>query len=331
MLLRRAATAVAALLIGWLLARTCAQAASGAKVDRIIVLVLENQEASSILSANPGESKTPLLRSLALQQRIAMNYYGVTHPSEPNYISMIAGDDFGFDSDAGSCFTRKIKFSCHKSDAPNLVDDLEAKNIPWAVLMQSMPSSGYLGADYFFNTTYAEKHNPFVFFSDIAHNPRRMSHIHPMGTPDTILPYLADVKTAPRFLYVVPDLCHDMHGAPECADKHDLYKQSDAYVSELIRLIMRAPAFTDQSAIIVTWDEGVTNEGCCGLASGGGRVATIVFKRRPKALRSHISYNHYSLLTTIESVWGLRLLGHTSERRADGSLRFAPMLDLISH
>jgi hypothetical protein len=331
MLRRRAVTAVAAALIGLLLARTGVQAASNPKVDRIIVLVLENQEASSILSANPADSKTPLLRQLALQQRIAMNYYGVTHPSEPNYISMIAGDDFGFNSDAASCYSKKIKFSCHKTDAANLVDDLESKNIPWVGLMQSMPAAGYLGGDYFFNTTYAEKHDPFVFFADIAQNPKRLAHIRPLGTPDTILPYLANAKTSPRFLYVVPDLCHDMHGAPECAGKDQLYKKSDAYVSELIKLIIRAPAFTEQSAIIVTWDEGVTNEACCGLAQGGGRVATIVFKKRPAAFRSQISYNHYSLLATIESVWGLRLLGHTSERNADGTLRFAPMLDLLSH
>jgi len=308
-----------------------AQASSVPKVDRIIVIVLENQEASSILSRNQGESKTPRLWKLAQQQRIASNYYGVTHPSEPNYISMISGDSFGWDSDAGSCFTKKIKLSCHKSNAPNLVDAFEAKNIKWMALMQGMPSPAYLGGDYFFNTTYAEKHDPFIFFSNITGSPQRMSHIRPLGTPDTILPILADPKKAPKFLFIVPDMCHDMHGTPRCLDKSRLYEASDGYVSDLIRLIMSTPSFTDQSALILTWDEGDTNGACCGLPRGGGRVATIVFKKRPSAFRSPTPYNHYSLLSTIETVWGLRLLGHTGDRTADGKLRFAPMLDLLSH
>lgn len=317
--------------VAMFLCSAVAQAASVPKVDRLIVIVLENQEATSILSRKQSESKTPRLWKLAQQQRIATNYFGVTHPSEPNYISMIAGDDFGWDSDAGSCFTKKIKVSCHKTSAPNIVDDFEAKHISWMALMQGMPSPGYLGGDYFFNTTYAEKHNPFIFFSNITANPQRMSHIRPLGMPDTILPILADAKNAPRFLFIVPDMCHDMHGTPRCFGKGKLYAASDAYVSDLIRTIMSAPAFTDGSAIILTWDEGDTKSACCGLPQGGGRVATIVFKKHASSFRSQTPYNHYSLLATIETLWGLRLLGHTGDRTPEGKLRFAPMLDLLSH
>lgn len=301
------------------------------KVDRVIVIVLENQEAASILSASAAQSKMPLLREIAAKQRVAANYFGVRHPSEPNYISMIGGDTFGFDSDAGSCFTRKIKLKCHKTDAPNLVDGLESKHISWLALMQSVPSPGFLGGDYFFTTNYAEKHNPFIFFSDIARNTERMSHIVPLGDPDSIKPFLADAAHAPRFLYVVPDLCHDMHGATACIEKDELYKKSDAYVAALIKNIVAAPAFTDNSAIIVTFDEGTSDGACCGLLSGGGRVATVVIKKRPSPFRSNLSYNHYSLLTTLETVWGLKRIGHTADRNSNGKLRFAPMLDLLSH
>ncbi|MDQ6929118.1 MAG: alkaline phosphatase family protein [Candidatus Eremiobacteraeota bacterium] len=308
-----------------------ASAAPLPKVDRIVVIVLENQEATSILTGDPAQSKTPLLRAIARHQRIAANYFGIRHPSEPNYVSMIGGDTFGFDSDAGSCFTRKIKLKCHKTDARNLVDDLESKHISWTALMQSMPSPGFLGGDYFFNTSYAEKHNPFIFFSNIAQNKERMSHIRPMSDPGSIKPVLANAANAPRFLYVVPDLCHDMHGATRCLEKDELYKNSDAYVAALIKNILAAPAFTDNSAIVVTFDEGTSDGGCCGLHSGGGRVATIVIKKRPGVFRSNVSYNHYSLLTTVETVWGLKLLGHTADRNRDGKLRFPPMLDLLSH
>ncbi|GAC1391913.1 MAG: alkaline phosphatase family protein [Vulcanimicrobiaceae bacterium] len=301
------------------------------KVDRIVLIVMENQEESNILTASPAGSKTPLLRQLAQGQRIATNYYGVTHPSEPNYISMIGGDHFGIQSDHPSCFTTTLKLHCNSSDAPNLIDSLEEKHIPWTALMQSMPGPGYLRSAYFFTSIYAEKHNPLVFFADIAHNPQRMAHIKPIGAPDTVRPYFADAATAPRFVLLIPDLCHDMHGAPSCEDKDDLYKASDEYVTSVIKNIVQSPAFTENSAIIVTWDEGSTDLACCGLSKGGGRVAAIVIKKHAVAFRSAVSYNHYSLLNTIETVWSLKRVGRTNDRNPNGTFRFAPMLDLLDH
>lgn len=298
-------------------------------VDRIVVIVLENQEAASILSASPDASRTPRLDRLAHANGIAANYFGIAHPSLPNYIALIAGDTFGIADDRGSCFTRTLKRHCHRFGARNLVDELEKKHISWTALMQSMPRAAFLGGGYFFSTTYAEKHNPFVYFSDIATNAQRMAHIVPLESVDAVRTLLSDGKTAPRFLFIVPDLCHDMHGAPQCLDRDDMYAQSDAFVSDLVSAIQHSAAFTNRSAIFITWDEGTSNAACCDLQSGGGRVAAIVVGKHGAPRRSNAAYNHYSLLNTIETVWGLGRVGHTGERNTNGKPRFAPILDLL--
>jgi acid phosphatase len=39
------------------------------------------------------------LQFLASQGILLTNFYAVTHPSEPNYCAVVAGDHFGMDND----------------------------------------------------------------------------------------------------------------------------------------------------------------------------------------------------------------------------------------
>jgi hypothetical protein len=58
---------------------------------------------------------------------------------------------------------------------------------------------------------------------------------------------------------------------------------------------------------------------------GGGLIpAIVVTADGPRHVVSHIPYNHYSLLTTIEDNWQL---GHRPRRDSDGGV--IPMSDLI--
>ena len=56
-------------------------------------------------------------------------YFGVTHPSLPNYLSMISGDYFGIQDDNDSCFNPGHGNPCDSVDAPTLIDQLESKHI----------------------------------------------------------------------------------------------------------------------------------------------------------------------------------------------------------
>ncbi len=90
---------------------------------------------------------------------------------------------------------------------------------------------------------------------------------------------------------------------------------------DLVTAILKTPAFTDSSAIFLTWDEGDSDLGCCGVVPGGGHIVTIVIDRNGGHRVSSKPYNHYSLLRTLEDAWGLPPLANAA--KAD------PMLDLL--
>ncbi|MEO7912920.1 MAG: hypothetical protein ABIV47_25000, partial [Roseiflexaceae bacterium] len=78
----------------------------------MFVIVMENKEYSRIV----GSDQAPYMSSLAQQYGVAANFYGIRHPSLPNYLALTGGDTFGISSDCTDCFV----------GAPNLVDQLEA-------------------------------------------------------------------------------------------------------------------------------------------------------------------------------------------------------------
>ena len=55
---------------------------------------------------------------------------------------------------------------------------------------------------------YAKKHDPFVLFDDVKNNPARMAHVRDY----TQLGADLNSRTAPQFVWITPNQCHDMHG-----------------------------------------------------------------------------------------------------------------------
>src|SRR5690349_5289538 len=93
---------------------TAADAASAPlpAFKHIFVIVLENKSYDQVIRSQ----QAPYLNTLARQYGLADNYYGVRHPSLPNYLALLGGDTFGITSDCTDCFV----------DQTNLVDQLEA-------------------------------------------------------------------------------------------------------------------------------------------------------------------------------------------------------------
>jgi Phosphoesterase family len=93
---------------------------------------------------------------------IVPNYdWGVTHPSEPNYVASTAGSFFGIQDDN--------PYWTHQVAEPNLGSQLEAAGLSWKTYQQSLPSVGFTGNNYPAGVVpgataklYASKHNPFV-------------------------------------------------------------------------------------------------------------------------------------------------------------------------
>ena len=318
---------------------TTASAASAPVKDipsyqHIVEIMMENTSYGTII----GNSLAQNINTLANTYGLATDYFGVTHPSEPNYMANWAGDFFGVQDDNQFYCTPAMATTdpnCagttvdHTVDAPTLGDQLTAAGKTWKGYFQSLPAippSGLImtGPDangpYTFkypnNTValYASKHNPFVNFTGTQTALANM-------VPDTQLATdLAKNKLA-NFSLVVPDQCHDMHGTGGCSDTNGLISAGDTYVGNTLTAIMSSRAWTQgRNAIVVTWDEddfsdqGQPGTGCCGADPGGGHVATIVITNKGShPITDGTAYNHYSLLRSYELAFGLPPIAHAGD------------------
>ncbi len=171
---------------------------------------------------------------------------------------------------------------------------------------------------------YAVRHDGFAFFASVTGNPAFCAaHIL------SLRPLPGDLARAapPAFSFVVPDLCNDGHDAPCASGAPGGLTQADAFLSQWVPKIMAAPAYRDGGLIVVTFDEGSDAAACCGETAGfsaghpnvplpgrtgpgGGRTGAVLLSPliRPGTV-STVPYNHYSLLRTIEDIFGLPYLG----------------------
>jgi len=279
-------------------------------LDRIIVLVLESYRSDGV---DPEKiAYNPFLTKLAAQNRVALNYYGVRKPSLPNYLAMIGGDTFGISNNQESCFNPTHATSCHSIAAPNLVDQLEAANIAWEGLFESMPVAGFLGEKFpKHKPVYAQKHNPFVYFKDVALDPVRLAKLKPFVSSE-LTAELADATSASRFIYIVPNLCDDEHGAKNCRPDAVTLEAADFFLAKTVPTIVSTPAFTDRSVLFITFDNSTGIGGCCGHWFGGGRIPLIAVTKHAMKVRGETPSNHYSLLATIEDGFGLPRLANAT-------------------
>ncbi|MCZ7570461.1 MAG: alkaline phosphatase family protein [Ardenticatenaceae bacterium] len=263
----------------------------------IFVIVMENKAYENII----GNRRLPYLNSLAQQYGLATNYYAIRHPSLPNYLALTGGDTFGITSDCINCTVAQ----------PNLVDQLEAAGRSWKAYMESMPGPCFVGDS---GRLYRQKHNPFIYYDNIRENPARCNQIVPFTQ------FEADLRanTLPNFIWITPNMCNDIH---DCSPP-----SGDTWLKTWIPKILGSPAWQDGGVLFITFDEGSSNNrrGCCRYATGD-RIATLVISPLGKpAYQSPVAYDHYSLLRTIETAWGLPLLGRANDPST------APMADFFT-
>jgi phosphatidylinositol-3-phosphatase len=247
--------------------------------DRVVLVVFENKEYDQVLRS----PEAPTFGSLARRYALLENYHGVAHPSLPNYLALVSGSTQGITSDCTSCQVR----------APNLADTLEQAGRTWKVYAEGLPRPGFVGSS---AGRYAKKHNPLVYFTDVAASRDRLRRVVPLST------FRRDLEggSLPDFALVVPDLCHDMH---DCS-----IATGDRFLRTWVPRI--TPALGTNGIIITLFDEGYTSEGCCHGRAAGGHIAGII--SGPGAgvgvsIRTRV--NQYSILRLIEDAWGLGALG----------------------
>ena len=307
-----------------------------ARLDRIFVIMLENHSQSSVI----GNQNAPFINSLAENNVTADHYYGVTHPSMPNYIAAIAGDTFGIQDDEDE--------NVVNLDRPNLVDQLEAHDVRWAAYMETLPPNKQArywpqradGSDI---KLYAKKHNPFVLFDSVKNSPERMDRVRDYAQMGSDL----NRPNAPQFVWISPNQCNDMHGgvydtvaghpetpcpygsAKDDANDAALKQKADAFVKQAVTTIRSSKAWSRHSAIVIVTDENDYNaanpengnwdsaEGCCdspyvpahdprvskdwpGGTYGGGLIPAIVVS--PRGPHGYVDHTPYNHYSLLATI-----------------------------
>jgi acid phosphatase len=188
----------------------------------IVVVVEENHAFSEVI----GSPDAPYIDSLARTGTLLTNAYGITHPSEPNYLALFSGSTHGLHDD-----------SCpHRFAGGNLAAQLIAHGQTFAGYSESLPQTGYAGCS---AGSYARKHAPWTDFSTA-----------PAGVSRPMSDFPTDYGSLPRVAFVVPNLDHDMHDGT--------VRQGDDWLrSHLAGYASWARAH--DSLLIITWDEDDTS------------------------------------------------------------------------
>lgn len=241
--------------------------------DHVVVVFEENKNGSTIL----GNPKAEFINQLAADGVIFINSWGVTHPSQPNYLAFFSGSTHGVRDD-------KCK---HSFSDPNLGSELIKAGFTFGSYAESMPTVGFTGCE---AGAYRRKHNPCVNWQGANLPPE-------VNMPFSYFP--KDFSKLPTVALVIPNQDHDMHdGSIEAGDLW-LKQHLSAYLSWALK---------HNSLLVLTWDEDFRNR-------AHNHIATMIAGAGVETKISSQRINHYNLLRTIEEMYGLPLLGESARAK----------------
>ncbi|MFE0188027.1 alkaline phosphatase family protein [Streptomyces sp. NPDC058989] len=258
------------------------------KYDHVVIAIYENKKYTDI----KGNSSAPYFNDLAKQGTLFTQSFGLTHPSQPNYIGLFSGSLQGVDDD-----------DCPQSFSKgNLGQQLIDKGLSFKAYSEGLPSAGSTKCE---SGDYRRKHAPWADFptvSDAAHH-----------VPFSQFP--SDYGQLPTVSFVVPDMCHDMHNVDDCPiSTGDTWTKNnlDAYAQW---------AKTHNSLLVTTFDEDWKT-------SVNQIFTSFVGAHVKPGYESSTHIDHYTVLRTIEDMYGLPALGNAADRSAITDVWEMPKLDI---
>jgi phosphatidylinositol-3-phosphatase len=206
---------ICAALLGLIAAQAMAETLP--RPDHVVIVVEENKSYGQII----GNHDAPYINALTRRSMLFTQSYGVTHPSQPNYLAIFSGTTRGITSNV--C---PLELS-----GENLASVLIEKKLSFASYAESLPAAGAENCIY---GAYQRKHNPAANWKELAN----------MNLPFSAFPQ--DFESLPTVALVIPNQLNDMHDGSIAAGDAWLSKNIEAYAQW---------AMTHNSLLIVTWDE----------------------------------------------------------------------------
>jgi len=267
-------------------------------------------------------------------------------PNEQTQLDCAVFADFKASAPALDAHGQLLGSGCvYPTSVRTLPDQLEAKGLSWKAYMEDMgrnparesATCGHVPVGAAESThvaqpgdQYAARHDPFVFFHSIIDDQARCdAHVVNL---DHLPQDLENAATTANYIFITPNLCNDGHDA-HCVDgRRGGLAAIDLFLKQWVPLIERSPAFRTDGMLIVTFDESDSggadgSAACCNemplpgskyqpgfRGPGGGRIGALVLSPFVKpGTVSAVPYNHYALLRTVETIFGLAPLGYAAE------------------
>jgi hypothetical protein len=245
----------------------------------VVLAIFENKRQSQII----GSSEAPYLTGLAAQGANFTQSFALRHPSQPNYLDLFSGSNQGVTDN-----------SCpHTFASGNLAHQLIGSGRTFVGYAENLPSAGsdVCNAD---GTLYARRHVPWGNFSNL--------HQTTVSRPYSEFP--TDFTRLPTVSWVVPNNCNNMHDGPS---PNCWVSTGDAWARRNLDAYAQW-AKTHNSLLIVTWDE---DDNCAGCVN---QIATLFVGAHIIPGNYSERIDHFTVLRTIETMYGLPALGSAEHR-----------------
>jgi hypothetical protein len=260
----------------------------GGSIQTVFVVLEENHDWSSI-------KQLPYIQHLLQIGAHSEQYYNPKglHPSEPNYIWMEGGSNFGKTDDSDPA-TNLVKGAKH------LAILLDAAGVSWTSYQESI-SAGTCPVTS--GGRYAAKHNPFVFFDDIVGVPPSATNSLCIAHHKPFSQFVADLKAGKvaRYNFITPNLDDDMHDGTPAAGDSWLKANIDPIINPADP--NHNPNIYAHAVVIITFDEGT--------GKSDGPIGLIVVSPFAKqgfqdtATPMPYFYTHSSLLLSLQKIFGV--------------------------
>ncbi|HXN22427.1 MAG TPA: alkaline phosphatase family protein [Candidatus Dormibacteraeota bacterium] len=257
----------------------------GKHFDRVLVIVLENQDYTSAM-------RDPFLAKMATWGASFSKFKNLYHPSYPNYLAMIAGSSFGSHSD------NQVTFPDDPAH-PTIADLLD-----WKAYAEEYPSTDQ---PFLRDRTgkYVRKHLPFLSFQKIQKTSFR--NVVGVNTKDPHNAFVTDVEMfrkdpkknpLPRYMFYAPNMDDDGHD-PYFFPGKGLRKASTWLENFLKTWFPWGEKEMKGTLVVVTFDESESH-------NSDDLIYTVFLGdmvKNPQVVSKE--YNHYSVLRTIEDNFGV--------------------------
>jgi hypothetical protein len=239
---------------------------------KVVLVILENK--------NPEVAEDNNLQFLSRLRRegaYLSQYYGIAHPSQPNYVALISGSTEGVHGDSPARLER-----------PHLGQKLTS----WMAYAEGYPKGS---CDTRMSIErYARRHVPFLSFADVQDDKNNICREHISDFDDFLDTAMA--HRLPSFSLVIPNLNHDAHDSG--------LAEADTWLENKFRPLLNDSEFKREVILIVTFDENDTWWPY--LNRNDNRVYTVLWGDHVIPNKtSDTVYDHYSLLRTIEAMFDL--------------------------